>query len=891
MRSLDRFLADIRAAFVLLAGRNNDANEETRMDEEFAFHLDMATERNIRTGMSVADARRAALVQFGGREQTKENARDERRSRPLADLQSDVRLALRSLRTRTPALAIAVTLSFAIGVGVNAGLFTVVDRVFFHAPPVVAHPESVRRLVYYGKGGQGLVYTSETFTVADYDSFASAVRTDAAVEGYYVRSDMTVGTDGDHRNVGYATAGFFDLAGIKAFRGRLPSADEHRYGEPHRVAVLSHRYWRDRFDASPAVLGKTIRVDSTLLTIVGVAPPEFGGMDLDVIDVWAPLADVPAGLEGSLLSGGFQILKLFTRINDLAAEATVHRRLAATFTAIHAPYFARDSARLEVVPLLRARSAPRIVSEPDRNLLLITRLAGVAVVVFVLAVSNAASLLLMRTLRRRRELAVRLALGISRARLIRQCALESLLMALVGAVAAILAAWWTGGAIRRALVPDINWTSTVVDARVVTLAFLLAIGGGVIAGVLPAAAGLRGDLMLALKSGGREAGRARAPLRGALLALQTSLCMLLLAAAGVFIQSLRNAAAFDLGIDADRLIMFSPPTVDQTVLASVAQQARVLPGVSAVSRSAAGINGGGGTPVFFPSGDSLTSLNAPHVVDVDFEYARTLGLRLQRGRFFTSNDRAGTEPVIVVSTSTANAFWPGRDPTGECIYLGSRQTQPCRRVAGVVGDARRTILGNPPLVIYRPIPQSPYKCCFTYFIVRTQGVASATVLSEVREMLRPMPADPQRAVDPFRFSDRLELQLRPWRLATFMFGIFGALALLTAMAGVYGLIAYDVAERAHELGVRITLGANSASVVSLVIRSGLRIVVVGIAAGTIATFLGGRVLSALLFQTSAWDPGVLASAAACVLATVLAASLVPALRATRLDPAVVLRAE
>jgi predicted permease len=890
MRSLNRLVADARAAVILLIGRTN-ANDETRMDEEFAFHLDMATEQNVRAGMSLADARRAALVRFGGREQTKEDARDERRSRPLADLLGDLRFAVRSLRRRNPAVAIAVTLSFAIGVGVNAGLFTVVDRVFFHAPPGVAHPESVRRLVYYGRGGQALLYTNETFTIADHEGLASAVRNDASVEGYYFRSDMTVGGDGDHRNVGYATAGFFDLAGIKPFRGRLFSPDEHRYGEPHRVAVLSHRYWRDRFDASPAVLGKMIRVDSTLLTIVGVASPEFGGMDLDVIDVWAPLADVPAGLEGSLLSGGFQILKLFTRINERAVETTVNQRLASAFARIHAPYFARDSARLEVVPLLRARSAPRVVNEPDRNLLLITRLSGVAVVVFVLAVSNAASLLLMRTLRRRRELAVRLALGISRARLVRQCALESLLMAFAGAVAAILAAWWTGGAIRRALVPDITWTSTVVDARVVGLAFLLAVAGGVIAGVLPAIASLRGDLMLALKSGGREAGRARAPLRGVLLVLQTSLCMLLLAAAGVFIQSLRNAATFDLGLDADRLIMFSPPTTDQALLTTIAQQTRALPGVSAVSRSAAGINGGGGISIFFPSGDSVVSLNGPNLLDVDSAYARTLGLRLQRGRFFTSADLAGSEPVIVVSASTANAYWPGRDPVGECIYVGKRQTSSCRRVVGVVADARRTILGTPPLVIYRPIPQSDFKCCFTYFIARTGGVASATVLSEIREMLRPLAVNPRFGFDPIRFSDRLQTQLRPWRLATFMFGVFGALALMTAMAGVYGLIAYDVAERTHELGVRITLGASSASLVSLVMRSGLRIVVIGIVAGTIAMFFGGRLLSAMLFQTSAWNPGVLATAAACVLATVLAASFIPALRATRLDPAVVLRAE
>jgi predicted permease len=488
-------------------------------------------------------------------------------------------------------------------------------------------------------------------------------------------------------------------------------------------------------------------------------------------------------------------------------------------------------------------------------------------------------------------LAVRLALGISRARLVRQCAIESLLMALTGGAAAILAAWWTGGAIRRTLIPDIKWTSTVLDARVVTLALLLAVLGGVIAGVLPAIIGLRGDLMQALKSGGRESGRAPAPLRGTLLVLQTSLCMLLLTAAGVFIQSLRNAATFDLGVDANRLIMFYYRSSDQSLLTSLSQQLRALPGVEAVSRSESGINGGGSYPVFFPSGDSITSMNGPIVSDVDSAFARTVGLRLQRGRFFTSADLAGTEPVIVISAATAKAYWPQRDPVGECVYLGSRTTSPCRRVIGVVADTRRTILGDPVSVIYRPIPQSPFKCCFAYYIVRTQGAASATVLSEVRQVLRPLPVDPRFAFDPIRFSDRLQKQLRPWRIAAFMFVVFGALALVTAIAGVYGLITYDVAERMHELGVRLTLGASSTSIVTLVIESALRIVGIGIALGTVAMILGGRVLSAMLFQTSPWNPGVLASAAVCVLSTVLASSLVPALRATRLDPAVVLRAE
>jgi ABC-type lipoprotein release transport system permease subunit len=265
-------------------------------------------------------------------------------------------------------------------------------------------------------------------------------------------------------------------------------------------------------------------------------------------------------------------------------------------------------------------------------------------------------------------------------------------------------------------------------------------------------------------------------------------------------------------------------------------------------------------------------------------------LRLRRGRFFTPLDLESSDPVIVINDALANRFWPQRNPIGECIRL-IQLASPCRRIVGVVGNARPRIAEPAVQVVYEPKTQTRPACCFRYLNVRTRGPATLADVDAIRRTLESLGFDNNVPPHPMRALDRLEPQLRPWRISAILFGAFGILALATAMAGVYGLVGYDVAERTHELGIRITLGATSGSVIGLVVSSAARIVGVGILAGTVGALFGGRLLASLLFETSPSDPRALSAAIIGVLTMVVIASLIPAWRATRLDPAAILRAE
>jgi len=823
-----------------------------------------------------------------------------RAARLMDTLAQDVTYALRGLR-RSPGLTATILFAFTFGLGVNAALFAAVDRVLFQAPPGVVAPEEVHRLVHFEHGAHGLVYPGDMFSPRDRLALIDAGQGRIAIEGYDTETDQRIG-DGDERGtISYATPGFFQLVGVRSFRGRFFTDDENHYGNPTNVAVLNHAYWRRAFGGDPSVLGRTIRIDSTLFTIVGIAQPGFDGLDLDAVDVWAPLASKPPGMEGPWWNGSFEIMSLVARIrHDIdvtQATALLNDRLRREWTNA----VANDSTlRLTMAPLLQARGPLGLGRGNERVLALMTRLVGVALGVLVIATSNVASLQLMRALRRRREIAVRVALGVSRGRLIVQLVIETLLLAILGGLGALFIAAWTGGALRRLLLSDVHWTTTVIDARVVGLTVALAILAGVIAGVAPASVALRADIMTALKAGSAETGRPRSPLRIGLLVLQTTLCMVMLAAAGAFIRSLQHAADFALGFDADRLITFQLIRTSEADVRDALARISALPGVASVTRADVDPrNPGELASLYFPTRDSTPTLLSPSFGYADTAYARTIGLQVLSGRWFTAADGPTAPLVAVIDEGMAKQYWRDADPVGQCFSRRS-PNNPCVRIVGVAQRIRWDLGATPPLRYYLPatqvpasrsLPTNPNPPCCTMITVRTVTRATPAALPSIRSVLSAYHTSAEFPPTPRLVTERLAPQMRPWRIAGALFLLFGLLALSAASAGIYGLVGYEVTQRTHEFGVRITLGATSRAILALVLGSSARIVAIGVIAGAGAALWSGRVLSALLFETSPYDPAVLAVTAASLSLAAFCASLVPAWRATRVDPAISLRAD
>ena len=870
--------------------------------DEWQFHLDARAADLRALGMSEAEAVAEARRRFGDPDELRDAfARAEaRRARRLGVSEwfdvvaHDFGYALRQFRN-APGFSASVVLTLAFGIGANAAMFTVVDRVFLQTPPGVVRPGSVHRLIAYELGYPNIELPTESFTTRDHEAFRTATAGLAEVEGYDVETEAQFDGGAERQSIGYATTGFLHLVGVHPALGRFFDPRENEYGAPTRVAILNYSYWQRAYDGDSRILGRTIRIDSTLFTIIGVAQRGFDGVDLDAVDVWAPLSALPTGLEGPWWGdSGLQILKLLVRVDHPRDASVVFARLKAEHLASRPSYgegAEKDFKRhLEFEPLIQGRTSIGLGPQDERNVALLTRLAGVSFLVLVIAVCNAASLLLMRALRRKREIAVRLALGVSRARLLAQFAGESVLLAGVAGAISLWIAYATGQALRQQLIADVHWSATLIDVRVVAFTAALALVAGVLAGMAPIAVVRSRDVMSALKEGARESGRPRSAMRIALLATQTGLCMVMLSAAGMFLDSLWHARAFDFGFDKDRLATLSLPLGDENEIRRIVGEIGALHGVAAVSRSTADLRGAETAQLRFSSGFETPRLDSPHMNHIDTSFVRAAGLRLLEGRpWLAAQDAA--DSVALITLAMARRYWPGRSPIGDCFsqLLGPGR-HACFRVIGVVKDVRFD-LSRPAIPQYYILSRTWRRIGMSSVVVRTSGPATPTIIADIQQVLRTIHRPSAYPPNPRLVSARLEPQVHPWRVAAAMFLAFGLLGLVAATAGIYGLMGYEVTQRTHEFGVRIALGATAESILALVLGSGLRLIVVGLAAGLALSLIVGRAISSLVFEISPYDPVVLSITMVALAAVALMASLIPAWRATRVDPLVALRAE
>jgi len=547
------------------------------------------------------------------------------------------------------------------------------------------------------------------------------------------------------------------------------------------------------------------------------------------------------------------------------------------------------------------------IGEASDSLNLSLLVAAVALIVGLIAVANVANLLLLRALSRRRETGIRLALGVSRWRLLRAVLAESLLLAALAAAAAAYVSAAGGELLRKLLLQD-TWAAPLFDWRVFGFVAATAFGVGVLTGLVPAAFGGRTDVLASLRAGVRLSAWRRSRARGALMVGQVALTLVLLAGFGLFARSLDKAEHVDFGADVNHLVMLSPQRTDRGVspaesrvtpaaLDGLLERVRHLPGVRAAALGQAAIPMWSfGVQAMRAEGvDSVPNSSdqgGPFFSQIGPGYLGAVGLRLVRGRTFTPSEYASPATVALVSEEMARRLWPGQDAIGKCLYVQVDRTAttqpPCSAIVGVVGNERRDVSEPPLMQYYLPLPRNAWSA-YPDIIVRTAGDPQrlAKPLTAVAKVVQPnLAPEAVRALP--RILDR---QLHPWSLASALLAMFGALALLVAMVGVYSVVAFDAAQRRNEFGIRVALGASGWDLARLTLGQGLMYGVIGSLLGIALVIVAGRFIASQLFHTSPHDPVALAAVAVLMLGAVLLACLAPARTAARADPRISLQAE
>ncbi len=818
----------------------------------------------------------------------------------LDTLGRDLRFAARQLR-RSPGFTVAVVLTLALGIGANAMMLSLVDTLLFRAPAGVVDAERVVRFYLTTNDPPFGRSTSGTMSVPDYEAFSGATEAFRSVAASS-RQLVTIGRgrDAERADAGYVSHEFFPLLGVHAVLGRVFGPAEDRVGGAP-VAVLSYGYWQRRFGGDRQVIGRALRIGSAVFTVIGVTQHGFIGPDLDATDLWLPIhvAGPMVFSRRALLRGSIwtQVLgRLAPGVTRPGAEA------AATLAYRRAVRAATDQngdtlATVQLGAIQRARGP-----EASRESRVAVWVAGVAAIVLLIACANVANLLLARVVARRHELALRLALGAGRGTMLRLTLVESVLLALLGAAASVLAVMWLAPPVRAIVLP-IEAVGAPVDLALLVSTPLLALAAGLLAGVVPAVHAARMGVDDALRGGGRDSGGRRAPARAALIAGQVALTTVLLVGAGLFVRSLSTVQQLDFGVDLDRTLAVDVDVehagLDSARLPALRERllARAL-AVPGVARGAIAYGGPVGwsfasDAVRLPGRDSIPALpsGGPYGSSVGPGIFDVFGAAMLDGRAFNDGDDASSAPVVIVNETMGRLLWPGQRAVGKCMYIGS-DTAACREVVGVVQPIHRNgLIEDPQLMFYLPLAQTDHPAGHHSLYLRSaSGVPPDRLVEPLRRALAGVdPELPFVLVRPL--ARAVAPQLSSWRMGATMFSAFGALALIVAAVGLYSVLAYSVARRTREIGVRMALGAPAADVARLVVRQAMLPVLGGAAAGGVLALLGARAAAALLYGVRPADPVSFAVAAASLLLVALAAAYLPARRAARISPSIALRSE
>jgi putative ABC transport system permease protein len=863
-------------------------------------------------------------------------------------LLQDLRYGARMLR-RAPGFTVAAVLTLGLGIGANSAMFGVVDALLFRPPSGVADPGRVVRVRMQLPAPPG--EPAELSNVLSYPQYATLRDRARGLAGVtaYARASVTIGPPEDSRSQQalLVTGDYFRVLGVRAAAGRFLNRDDDRDNAPLPVAVLSWDYWQGEFGGDGSVVGRSIPINGRAFTIVGVAPKHFTGVELGAPAVWVPLGTAPMlGYDDRMTRSRFAswlavVARLAPGATRAQAQATVQAAVLAARdagdpgdvgtggpegpggpggdlpgggeirVAIGGPDRSGDRAAAAPPPRVRlsglgGRDEPALPAfGGERTPPISLWFLGLTAAVLFIACANVANLLLARAANRVNEIAVRLSLGASRGRVARQLMTESALLATLGGIAGLLLAF-VGVALLPRVIP-LPPLPPFFDARVVEFTALLTVVTTAVFGLAPALRVARSGLHLALGATSRTQA-ARSVGRNTLVVGQLAASLVLLIGAGLFVRSLRNVKAIDTGFALDRLLVVSLDLRGARLTRERADElwgralarVRALPGVRSVSL-------GGGAPfemvMMMPvdaPGFSAPD-GRPRPAQADFAgttYFSTLGIPIRAGRAFTEEDREGSAAVAIVNQTLARRIWGTASPIGRCIYAGMiGRDAPCLTVVGVSADARYAdITAAPSPFFYRPLVQRPRGAPpMTVMHIRVADTRSgapdlSALATQVRRELQALdPSVPFVNVRPT--ADLVRPQMIPWRIGTMMFGLFGALGALLAAVGLAGVLSFVVAQRTRELGVRIALGAQRRDVLALVLGEGGRLVAIGVAVGVAAGAAATRLFASMLYGVSPLDPVVYVATAGALAAVGLLAMYVPARRATRVDPAVALRAE
>ncbi len=868
---------------------------DAELDAELADHMRRETEANIRRGMSPAEASRTARVDFGAVQRYKEEARDARGLVWLETLRNDLRFAVRMLR-KSPLFTGTVVMTLALGIGLNTAVFSAIDATLLRPLPGVRAASELVQVYRTAPGG-------EQFNRSSIPHFRD-VRTRASdvFSGTVAWSFAPVGVSVSGRPVrvfgNVVSADFFTVLGVTPARGRLfvPAEDTGRGAHP--IVVLSDAGWRTLFAADPQVVGRTLLVNGQRVEVIGVTRPDFhSAMPLAHPALYMPLmqmAVLRAGSERDFENRGNNPMNIVARLREGVSLAQATDRMAAISAQLRAelPDEYKDSG-MNVVPQNQAGIHPSF-----RNAQIGMSAAVMAVVGLLLLVAcvNVANLFLARASARAREMAIRLSLGARRGLLLRQLMVESLLFSVLGGALGVLLAFWTISLANKITLPiDIDIRP---DLRLSPLVLGFSVGVTVLTsvmfGLIPALQATHPSLAPAIK-GETPAGRSRSRVSRILVVAQMALSIMLLVCAGLFVVNLRQATTIDKGFVSDHILIgqidassagYSGDAAE-VFFRRLAERLSAMPSVRSVAfveEPPLGLNG------------SDTGVEIPGYVPVENEgmsvqftiaspdYFKTMGVPLLRGREFTPRDDSAAVRTIVVNQRFVDRFWRGQDALGKTVKSG---------------DAAYTVIGVVPTGKYKSLGESPLAhMWFAYAQSRTSGMTvvvrtagdpgafTGTLRSEVAELDANLPLSNVRTMD-----DHLGISLMPARLTGTALGVFGVLGLLLASVGMYGVMAYSVAQRSHEIGIRMAIGATSAQVIRMIMREGLTLVLVGTGIGLVGAMMASRLLSGILYGNDTLNPVAFGLVPTLLIGVAAIATFFPARRAAAVDPVLALRSD
>ncbi len=875
---------------------------EKEIEEELRAHIQDRANDLERSGVPRAEAERRARLEFGGYQKFKEEIREAQGTHFLEALIQDLRYALRMLR-KSPGFTAVAVLTLALGIGTNTAIFSIVDAVLLRPLPF----KDPSKLVMLNESLKSLGYPEVPASPPDIAVIERTQRPFTSLGAFQNKDfDFSGGGEPERVTAASVSASIFPMLGVQPLLGRTYTEQEDKPGT--HVAVLSYGLWQHRYAGRANIVGQIIDLDRIPYTVIGVMPKTFQfplpgpKHNNEPAKLWVPRAFTPDELQGwgdGYNNGVLARLKPGVTFNQAQADAAlVTAEIKRVYPPAMVKIFNGATPAIGLTPLHQA------VAGPVETLLLVL-MAAVGLVLLI-ACANVATLLLSRAASRSKEIAIRTALGASRKRLIRQMLTESFVLALAGGVLGILIAFWgTSGLL--SLVPSSLALPRSASLGGWVLAFVATVSclTAVVFGIAPAFQVSSVHLQGSLQEGGRSGtpSRARHRLQGFFVTAEFALAMILLIGAGLLIRSFSKLLVTSPGFRPDHVLTMSVPLpfegyskatqVRQFYQQSIEHIAS-LPGVKSVAAS-------NDLPLQGVESEVLQVEGRPSstpIMTVTWslgDYFSTMGIPLIKGRFFTPEDRIGSQPVAVINEATAKLLWPGEDPLGK--RLGHPFPNMMRTVVGIVGDVNDGPLGSKPGPhFYLPYLQLPddyivYNNVILpiNLVVRTSTdptSLTSAVVAQIHSL------DPQLAVANIRTMDQeMASSVAAPKFNTFVLGLFAFLALFLAAIGIYGVLAYAVAQQSHEIGIRMALGAQRRDVMRLVLARGARLALAGTAIGLLAAFGLTRLMSSLLYGISASDPLTFAAVAIVLVAVALLACYIPAHRAMRVDPMVALRYE